>query len=123
MSLVRVPYIHYLLRFQKDIVDIRVLVDASSEVNNMTPVYISKLGLQFHPTNVGAQIVDSSTLDTFEIVLANFQMEDKLGSARFFQETFLVANTTIVKGRLLVSRLSHVQAWSYATQRMLSVIG
>ena len=26
------------------------------------------------------------------MVLANFQMEDKLGKTRFFQETFLLAN-------------------------------
>ena len=40
------------------------------------------------PTDVGAQKIDGSTLETFGMVLASFQVEDKLGRAQFFQETF-----------------------------------
>ena len=32
---------------------------------------------------------------TFGMVIASFQIEDKLGRARFFQESFLLANTSI----------------------------
>ena len=39
------------------------------------------------------QKIDRSSLDTFEMVIVSFQVLDKLGRARFFQETFLVANT------------------------------
>ena len=46
-------------------------------------------------TNVGAQKIDGSTLETFEIVLASFYVEDKLERARFFQETFLLADFSI----------------------------
>ena len=37
-------------------------------------------------------MIDGSTLETFGMVLANFQVKDKLGRARFFQETFLLAD-------------------------------
>ena len=58
----------------------------------MTPAYVSKLGLRAHHTNIGAQKINSSTFKTFTMVLASFQMEDKLRKARFFQETFLLAD-------------------------------
>ena len=58
----------------------------------MTPAYASRLGLRVQRTNIGAQKIDGSTLKTFGMVLASFQVEDKLGRARFFQKTFLLAN-------------------------------
>ena len=50
--------------------------------------YASKLGLKVRLTNVGAQKIDGSTLQTFGMGLVSFQVEDKLGRARSFQETF-----------------------------------
>ena len=44
-------------------------------------------------TDVGAQKIDGSRLDTFGMVIAGFLLQDKLGKVRFFQETFLVADT------------------------------
>ena len=44
-------------------------------------------------TNVGAQKIDGSVLETFGMVIADFQVEDKGGKPRFFQKTFLVADT------------------------------
>ena len=84
--------IHYPLRFRKDTAGVRALIDSGSEVNAMSPAYASKLGLRVRHTDVGAQKIDGSTLQTFGMVLANFRMEDKLGRTRFFQETFLLAN-------------------------------
>ena len=92
VTLERVPCVHYPLRFRKDTADVRALIDSGSEVNAMTPAYASKLGLRVRHTNVGAQKIDGSTLQTFEMVLADFQVEDKLGKARFFQKTFLLAD-------------------------------
>ena len=91
----RVPYIHYPVCFRKDQEEVLALIDLLSEVNVMTPTYASKLGLTVRPTNVGAQKVDGSTLETFGMVLASFQVENKLRRAHFFQKTFLVANTSI----------------------------
>ena len=42
--------------------------------------------------NVGAQKIDHFTLETFKILISNFQIEDKISRSRFFQKTFLVAN-------------------------------
>ena len=59
----------------------------------MNPVYVKRLGLHIQKSNIGAQKFDGSALETFEMVIANFQVEDKSGRPRFFHETFLVADT------------------------------
>lgn len=92
ISLEQVSYIYYLLCFQKDIVSIKALINLDSKVNTITPPYALKLGLQVYYKNIGTQKIDGSTFKTFEIVLASFQIEDKIGRAWFFQETFLLAN-------------------------------
>ena len=91
----RVPCIRYPIRFKKSEVQVQALLDSGSEVNAMTPGYASKLGLKVRPTDVGAQKIDGSTLETFGMVLASFQVEDTLGRARFFQETFLLADLSV----------------------------
>ena len=88
---VRVPCIYYPVQFQEK--QVRALLDSGSKVNAMSPVYAKRLGLKTWKTNVRAQKIDDSTLKTFGIVIADFQVEDKGGRPRFFQETFLVANT------------------------------
>ena len=59
----------------------------------MSPAYAKKLGFKTWKTNVGAQKIDGSALETFGIVIADFQVDDKGGRPRFFQETFLVADS------------------------------
>ena len=59
----------------------------------MSPAFAQKLGLHIRKTNVGAQKIDSSTLMTFKMVIANFKVEDKSNKSRFFQETFLETDT------------------------------
>ena len=61
----------------------------------MTPAYASKLGLRVRHTDVRTQKIDGSTLQTFGMVLANFQVEDKLRKTRLFQETFLLADISM----------------------------
>ena len=90
-EVVRVPCIHYPVRFQAE--QVRALLDSGSEVNAMSPAYAERLGLKTRKTNIGAQKIDGSTLETFGMVIADFQVEVKSGRPRFFQETFLVANT------------------------------
>ena len=58
----------------------------------MSPAYASKLVLKVYYTDIGAHKIDGSTLETFGMVLASFQVEDKLGRIWFFQETFLLAD-------------------------------
>ena len=91
-----VPCIHYPVQFQKDKEEtIRALINSGREVNAMTPAYAMKLGLRTHRTDVGAQKIDASSLDTFGMVIAGFKAINKLGRARFFHETFLLADTTM----------------------------
>ena len=93
LDLAHVPCIHYPVCSRKDQAEVWALIDSGSEVNAMTPAYTSKLGLKDRATDVETQI-DGSTLKTFGMVLVSFQVENKLGRARFFQETFLVADTS-----------------------------
>ena len=93
LALNRVPCIHYPIRFKKN--EVRALIDLGSEINAMTPEYAPKLGLKIHASDVGAQKIDGSTLETFGMVLTSFRVEDKLGWARYFQETFLLADTRV----------------------------
>ena len=96
MILNRVPCIHYLVQFRKDNrATIRALINLGSKVNVITPVYAKPLGLQVWKTDVGAQKIDGSLLRTFGIVIIGFQVEDKLNTARFFQELFLLAEISM----------------------------
>lgn len=60
VTLEKVQCIHYPLCFWKNIADIRVLINLSSEINTMTPVHALKLGLKAYYTDVGAQKIDGS---------------------------------------------------------------
>lgn len=50
----------------------------------MAPTYAKKLGFRMQKINIGAQKIDKSTLETNGMVIADFQIQDKLGRARFF---------------------------------------
>ena len=92
MVLKRVPCIYYLLRFWKNTAKVKALINSGSEVNVIIPTYAAKLGLKVRRTNVWIQKIDGSILKIFEMVLASFQIEDKLERAKFFYKTFLLAN-------------------------------
>ena len=77
--------IYYPMQFQKDKKrTIWVLKDLDSEANVITLAYNKQLGLQIWKTDVEAQKINSSLLRIFEMVIAGFQVEDRLGKARFF---------------------------------------
>ena len=61
----------------------------------MTLGYTSKLGLKICLTYIKTQKIDDSTIKTFKIVLANFQIKDKFKRAKVFQKTFLLADFDI----------------------------
>ena len=69
--------IHYLVQFRKDKETIWALIDSSSEVNAMTSAHAKKLSFRTGRTDVGAQKIDGSSLDTFGLVIAGFQVLDK----------------------------------------------
>ena len=61
----------------------------------MTPAYGLKLRLKVRPSDVQAQKIYGSSLKTFGMVLASFQVEDKLNRTQYFQETFLLADISV----------------------------
>lgn len=63
----------------------------------MTPAYASKLGLQIRRTDLGVHKIDGSTLATFGMVLASFQVQDQQEKPSFFQETIRIADTGVNK--------------------------
>lgn len=67
----------------------------NNKINAITPAYASKLDLKIHCSNVGTQKIDKSSLATFRIVFASFQIKDKLGKTWIFQKTFLLANISV----------------------------
>ena len=50
----------------------------------MTLAYAKQLGLRVWKTDVEAQKTDGLLLKTFRIVIAIFQIEDKIGRAQLF---------------------------------------
>lgn len=79
MALARVLYIHYPFYFHKNKKNkVQVLINSSSEVNAITPAYASKLGFKIRRTNVRAQKINGFIFKIFEMVLARFQVENKL---------------------------------------------
>lgn len=67
-----VSYIYYLLHFWKDIVGVKALIDLGSKVNAMIPMYTSKLGFKVQYISIGAQNINGSILEIFEIILISF---------------------------------------------------
>ena len=81
-KVVKVLCIHYPIQFQEE--QVRALLNSGSEVNAMSFVYAERLGLKTQKTNVGAQMINGSALETFGMVIADFQVENKSGRPKFF---------------------------------------
>ena len=93
-NLMRVPCIRYPVTFRKKSVSMSALLDSGSEVNAIHLTLARELRLPIRTTDVGAQKIDGTLLDIFEMVVAVFSVEDKANRERFFEKTFLVANVS-----------------------------
>ena len=69
------------------------MLNNDSKVNAINLNYARKLGFKIRKINVEAQKIDGSALEIFGRIIADFQVKDKASRPRFFQETFLIANT------------------------------
>ena len=95
-ALERVFFIHYPVQFKNtDKAPVQALIDSGSEVNAVHPSFIKQLDLPIRPTNVGAQKIDGTMLDTHGMVIEAFSVVDMANRVRFFEETFLVANVSL----------------------------
>ena len=111
-ELEQVTCIQYLIAFPGGVTQdgsalgpVSALLDSGSEVNTMHPAFAKKLGLVVRTTNVGAQKIDGTTLETYGMVVAAFSVIDQADRVRFFEETFLVANVSpdVVLGMLFLA--------------------
>ena len=89
--------IQYLVQFKKNTskAQVQALIDLGSKVNTIHPAFAKQLGLPIRPTDVGARKIDSTTLNTYGMVVVAFLVENKANRVRFFKETFLVANISL----------------------------
>ena len=92
----RVSFIYYPVQFRKDKgKNILALLNFGNNVNAMTLAYAAHLGLKVRVTNISTQKIDGSSLVTYGIVIAIFQVVNKLGCFWFFPETFLLADISM----------------------------
>ncbi len=68
------------------------MLDSGSEVNAISQAFAQQLGLKIRKTNIGAQKIDGTTLETYGIIVSTFSVSDKDERERFFEESFLLAN-------------------------------
>ncbi len=61
----------------------------------MTPAYTRKLGFTTWKTSVKAQKIDGLPLKIYGMAPASFLLQDSLGRVWFFEETFLLTDTSI----------------------------
>ncbi len=70
----------------------------------MNQAFAQQLGLKIRKTNVGAQKIDGTTLETYGMVVSTFSVLNQDRRQRFFEEIFLLANIRpdIVLGMLFL---------------------
>ena len=93
-NLARVPCIWYPITFRKKSVPVSALLDSGSEINALHPTFPRELGLSIWITDVGAQKIDGTMLDTFGMVVVAFSVMDKANQVRLFEKIFLVPNVS-----------------------------
>ena len=76
IALYQVLCIYYLIHFKKN--EIQALIDSGNKINIIILIYILNFNLKIRPINVRLQKIDSSTFKIFKIIIAYFQIRDKL---------------------------------------------
>ena len=100
-ELEQVTYIQYPIAFPGGVNQdglalspVLALLNSGSKVSAMHPAFAERLGLVVQTTNIGAQKIDGTTLETYGMVVAAFLVTDQADRVRFFEETFLAANVS-----------------------------
>ena len=75
--------------------EVRALIDLGSKFNAMTPFFVAELGVFIRLTSIDAQKIDSFMLKIYGMTIARLLIQDRLGKIRSFDETFLLANTSM----------------------------
>ena len=71
----------------------------------MSQAFAFQLNLKIRKTNVKAQKIDGTTLETYKMVVSTFCVLDKYGKERFFEKSFLLAdvNLGVIFGMLFLT--------------------
>lgn len=64
--------------------EIQAPINFDSKINIIILVYIAKLRLKIRFTKINVQKINNFILKMFKIILANFQVENKIRKARYF---------------------------------------
>lgn len=72
-----------------------MLYNSNSEVNTIYLTFAQELGFSIRSTDIRAQKIDNTMLDTYRIIFAAFLVTDKVNQIRFFEQTFLVTNVCL----------------------------
>ena len=72
--------------------DVLAFLNFRSELNEMTLAYAVQLGFKVQKIDVDAQKIDGFLLETYGMVIAIFQVFNKLHCSWLFQKTLLLAN-------------------------------
>lgn len=109
----------------------KALLNLQSEINIMSWVFASQLGLNIQKTNIGAQKIDDIILKTDKMVVSTFSFIDKDGREMFLEKSFLLANvkSNIVLGKFFLTmnnsnidfQARDLQLKSYTIGDMLSI--
>ncbi len=70
-------------------------MDSESGVNIMSQAFAQQPGLKIRKTNVRAQKIAGTTLETYEMVVSTFSVSDKDRRERFFEESFILADVML----------------------------
>ena len=92
-ALQRVSCIWYLIEIQDS--EVQALIDFGYEVNAMTPAYAKKLAFTPQKTSVEVQKINGCFLETYNMTSASFSFQDSQKMVRFFEKSFLLANTNM----------------------------
>lgn len=71
------------------------LIDPNIEINGMTMAYTTKFDFIIWKISVGTLKINSSLLKTYNMILTSFLLHDSLERIWFFEETFLLADTSM----------------------------
>ena len=74
-----VLYIYYLAQFKKNAneTEVQTFIDSENEVNAIHPTFIRALCLPIRPIEIELQKIDSTTLDTYGMLVAAFSVINK----------------------------------------------
>lgn len=72
LLLKQVPYIRYLVQFDKGKPEVQAFIDSNSKVNILNPGFVKDLDLSIQKPNINTQNMNSLALIIYKIVIARF---------------------------------------------------